>query len=146
MPSPCFQRERQDSRSQVCGPLTYPCPRLQREAYTPENTERLLDEAARLYVNEPRNLKIDVAHNRVTLPNILGHYHEDFENYVRAHNVTITGQPQVDYIRLYANAANRALLDQLKNPKVDHFGYDWGINDVHAPAVAGKFVEKEEMP
>src|SRR6266852_720605 len=122
------------------------CPRLQREAYTPENTERLLDEAARFYVNEPRNLKIDVAHNRVTLPNILGHYHEDFENYVRTHNARATGQPQVDYIGLYANPANRALLDQLKNPKVDHCGYDWGINDVHAPAVAGKFVEKEEMP
>jgi hypothetical protein len=30
----------------------------------------------------------------------------------------------VDYIRLYANAANRALLDQLKNPKVDHSGFD----------------------
>jgi hypothetical protein len=73
------------------------CPRLQREAYTPENTERLLDEAARFYVNEPRNLKIDVAHNRVTLPNILGHYHEDFENYMLAYNAT--GHCQVDYIR-----------------------------------------------
>src|SRR3989442_11338991 len=47
--------------------LTYPCPRLQRESYTPENTERLLDEAARFYVNEPRNLRIDAARNRVTL-------------------------------------------------------------------------------
>jgi len=122
------------------------CPRLQRKAYTPENTERLLDEAARLYVNEPRNLKIDVAHNRVVLPNILGHYHEDFENYVRAHNATITGQPQVDYIRLYANPANRALLDALKNPKVDHFGYDWGINDINAPVATDKFVAKEEKP
>ena len=122
------------------------CPRLQREAYTPENTERLLDEAARLYLNEPRNLKIDVAHNRVTLPKILGHYHEDFENYVRAHKATITGQPQVDYIRPYTNPANRALLDQLRNPKVDHFGYDWGINDVNAAVASGEFVEKEETP
>jgi hypothetical protein len=122
------------------------CPRLQREAYTPENTERLLDEAARLYVNEPRNLKIDVAHNRVTLPKILGHYHEDFENYVRAHKATVTGQPQVDYIRPYTNPANRALLDQLRNPKVDHFGYDWGINDVNAPVASGEFFEKEETP
>ena len=122
------------------------CPRLQREAYTPESTERLLDEAARLYFNEPRNLKIDVAHNRVTLPKILGHYHEDFENYVRAHNATITGQPQVDYVRIYANPADRALLDQLRNPKVDHFGYDWGINDLNAPVASGKFVEKEETP
>jgi hypothetical protein len=122
------------------------CPRLQREAYTPENTEQLLDEAARLYVNEPRNLKIDLAHNRVTLPKILGHYHEDFENYVRAHRATITGQPQVDYISLYTNPANRALLDQLKNPKIDHFGYDWGINDINAPVASGKSVEKEETP
>ncbi len=121
------------------------CPRLQREAYTPENTERLLEEAARFYINEPRNLKIDAANNRVTLPNILGHYHEDFENYVRAHNAGATGHPQVDYIRLYANPSNRALLDALKDPKIDHFGYDWGINDVHAPVAAGKFVEKEEM-
>jgi hypothetical protein len=109
------------------------CPRLQREAYTQENTERLVEEAARFYVNEPRNLKIDVAHNRVTLPNILGHYHEDFENYVRAHNASATGHPEVDYIRLYASSANRAHLDALKNPRVDHFAYDWGINDINAP-------------
>jgi hypothetical protein len=122
------------------------CPRLQREAYTPGNTERLLEEAARFYVNEPRNLKVDVARNRVTLPFILGHYHEDFDNYVRAHNAASTGQPQVDYIRLYANLANRALLDQLKNPSVDHFGYDWGINDVKAPVASGKFSQKAETP
>jgi len=87
-----------------------------------------------------------VAHNRVTLPKILGHYHEDFENYVRAHKATVTGQPQVDYIRPYTNPANRALLDQLRNPKVDHFGYDWGINDVNAPVASGEFFEKEETP
>jgi hypothetical protein len=122
------------------------CPRLQGEAFTSENTERLLDEAARFYVNEPRNLRIDVAHNRVTLPEILGHYHEDFENYVRAHKARVTGQPQVDYVRLYASPANRALLDQLKNPKVEHFGYDWGINDVNAPVVSVKFIGKEATP
>jgi len=146
MPSPCFQRERQDSRSQVCGPLTYPCPRLQREAYTPENTERLLDEAARFYVNEPRNLRIDAARNRVTLPLILKHYHEDFENYVRAKNISATGQPLVDYVRLYANPTNRAALDALQKPSVGHFGYDWGINDVHAPVPTQKPATKEERP
>ncbi|HJY87739.1 MAG TPA: hypothetical protein VKE24_12960 [Candidatus Acidoferrales bacterium] len=52
----------------------------------------------------------------------------------------------MDYVRIYANPADRALLDQLRNPKVDHFGYDWGINDLNAPAASGKFVEKEETP
>ena len=120
------------------------CPRLQREAYTPENTERLLEEATRFYVNEPRNLKIDLARNRVTLPLILGHYHEDFENYVRANHIAGSGQPLVDYIKLYANPANRAALDALKRPSVDHFDYDWGINDVNAPLVTGKRANKED--
>ncbi len=42
-------------------------------------------------------------------------------------------------MRLYANAENRALLHKLKNPRVDHFGYDWGIDDINAPVATGKF-------
>ncbi len=120
------------------------CPRLQREAYTPENTDRLLDEAARFYLNESRNLKIDAARNRVTLPYILGHYREDFESYVRAKGLARSGQPLLDYIRLFANPVNRAALDALTSPRVEHFGYDWGINDVHAPPATGKRVAKED--
>ena len=122
------------------------CPRLQREAYAPETVERLLAEAARFYVNEPRNLKMDAARNRVTLPQILSYYHEDFENYVRAKNLSHSGQPLVDYIRLYANPKNRAALDALKNPRVGFFGYDWGVNDVHSPVATGKLAAKEAYP
>ncbi len=119
------------------------CPRLQREAYTSENTERLLDEAARFYVNEPRNVRIDAAHKRVTLAFIFGHYHGDFEDYARARNNSATGQLVLDYIRIYANPKNRAALDTLKKPTVDHFSYDWGINDVNAPMIAAKYTTKE---
>ena len=82
----------------------------------------------------------------MTLPLILKHYHEDFENYVRAKNISATGQPLVDYVRLYANPANRAALDALQKPSVGHFGYDWGINDVHAPVPTQKPATKEERP
>ncbi len=79
-------------------------------------------------------------------PLILGHFHEDFENHVRTKNLARSGQPVLDYIRLYANSANRDALDALKNPKVEHFDYDWGINDVHAPAATGKHAAKEDSP
>lgn len=113
------------------------CPRLQRQAYTAENVERLLEENARFYVNEPRNLRIDPARNRVTLAHLytFPRYRGDFENHVRAKNISGTGNLLLDYVRLYTNPANRAALDALKNPRVEHFDYDWGINDVHAPAV-----------
>ena len=52
----------------------------------------------------------------------------------------------LDYIRLYANSANRDALDALKNPKVEHFDYDRGINDVHAPVATGKLAAKEDEP
>ena len=52
----------------------------------------------------------------------------------------------LDYIRLYANSANRDALDALKSPKVEHFDYDWGINDVHAPVATGKHAAKEDEP
>ncbi|MEE8257935.1 MAG: DUF547 domain-containing protein, partial [Acidobacteriota bacterium] len=56
------------------------CPRLQRVAYRPENTERLLEEAARFFINEPRNLKIEAAQNRVIVSRIFTWYRKDFEN------------------------------------------------------------------
>ena len=54
------------------------------------------------------------------------------------------GHPVLDYIRLYANSANRAALDALKSPKVERFDYDWGINRVHAPVATGKHAAKED--
>jgi len=114
------------------------CPRLQRQAYTPENTDRLLAEAARFYVNEPRNLRIDPGQNRVTVARIFSFYHQDFEKYVREKNLTGVGQPVLDYLRVYANEEHRRALDALNHPGVQHFDYDWGINDTHSPTVTGK--------
>ena len=114
------------------------CPRLQRQAYTPENTDRLLEEAARFFVNEPRNLRIDPGQNRVTVARIFSFYHEDFETYVKENNLTGIGQPILDYIRVHANEENRRALDGLNQPRLEHFDYDWGINDIHAPIVTGK--------
>jgi hypothetical protein len=122
------------------------CPRLQREAFTPENTERLLEEATRFFINEPRNLKIDAERNRVTVARIFSFYREDFEKYVRAKNISYTGHTVLDYIRLYANEANRRALDVLEKPRVSDFDYDWGINDINAPVATSKSAQSEQHP
>ena len=119
------------------------CPRLQREAFTPENTERLLEEAVRFFVNEPRNLKIDRAQNRVTVARIFTFYTEDFENYARRTGNSRMEHPLLDYIWLYASSENRAAVEALQNPSVDDFAYDWGVNDVNAPRATGKFGTKK---
>ena len=122
------------------------CPRLERQAHTAQNVERLLEANSRFYMNEPRNLKIEAARNRVTIARIFTFYREDFENYVRAKGISGSGQPVLDYIRLYLTDENRRALDALKKPKVDDFEYDWGINDVNAPVATGHSATKEERP
>lgn len=114
------------------------CPRLQREAFTPNNTGRLLEEAARFFVNEPRNLKIDPAANQVTVARIFSFYEKDFENDVRRRGISRLGHPVLDTIGLYADLKNRALLDALKKPSVRYFDYDWGINDVDVGVPRGR--------
>ena len=110
------------------------CPHLARRAYTEENADALLDEAARAYVNDPRNLSIDLPRNRATIPSIFKWFREDFEDYARRNNRPVTGNPPLDFLRQFANDANRRAIDALKNPSMSYFDYDWGINDLHAPA------------
>ena len=114
------------------------CPRLQREAFTEENTERLLEAAARFFINEPRNLQIDRESNRVTVARIFTFFEEDFENYARKAGKSTVGHPLLDYIWIYANEDHRTALRSLHNPTVRDFEYDWGINDVNAPASTGR--------
>ena len=109
------------------------CPKLQREAFTEENTERLLEAAASFFVNESRNLRIDRERNRVTVARIYTFFNEDFEDYAREHGQSPLGHALLDYIWIYANEEHRAALQSLHDPKVDDFAYDWGVNDVNAP-------------
>ena len=46
--------------------------------------------------------------------------------------------PLLDYIWIYASEEHRAALESLDNPGVRDFEYDWGVNDVNAPASTGR--------
>ena len=112
------------------------CPILERQAFTAENVEELLEKNTRAFINDPRNLKIDAAANRVTVARIFTFYDGDFKAFVRARVPGSTGHPTLAYIRIYASDANGRALDALKNPKVNDFEYDWGINAANAAAAS----------
>lgn len=115
----------------VCASLG--CPKLRREAYVPERLEQQLEDSARYFINEPRNLVVDAARRRVTISKIFDWYGSDFEKYVRAKGLSKSGSLILDYMLLYANEANRAAILAVKSPKIGYADYSWEINAVSAP-------------
>ena len=114
----------------VCASLG--CPKLRREAYVPERLEQQLEDGARHFINEARNLAVDSAGQRVTVSKIFDWYGGDFEKYVKARGLSKTASPILDYVLQYANDANQSAILALKSPKVDYADYSWEINAVSA--------------
>jgi len=92
------------------------CPKLQPTAFTAENAERLLGEAARDYVNDPRGVQI--AGDRLIVSSIYVWYREDFG----------PGETAVlDHLRRYASPPLAAELARFRTP--DDYAYDWRLID-----------------
>lgn len=104
----------------VCASLG--CPFLAREAFTPETLNTMLDQGARAFVNDSRNVTIDQAANLVTLSKIFEWYKKDFG--------ATSDADLLPYIRQYANDGTRQALDKLKSPRVKFREYDWSLNDI----------------
>jgi len=92
------------------------CPNLQPTAFTAENTERLLDEAARAYVNSPRGA--DFSGGKLVLSSIYSWYAEDF------------GRGQAELIRHLQRYAESGLSAKLGayTGKIG-YAYDWNLNE-----------------
>lgn len=65
-----------------------------------------------------------------------------FEAYFREKNISVTGQPLVDFVTVYPDEANCRALATLHRRSVSHFDCDWGINDLHAPVATLKSESK----
>jgi hypothetical protein len=92
------------------------CPKLQPVAFTAENAERLLDEAARAYVNDRRGVQI--TDGRLIVSSIYVWYHEDFG----------AGETAIlDHLRRYASPSLAAELSRFRTPYGD--AYDWRLID-----------------
>ena len=126
----------------VCASLS--CPLLPREAFTGPALQEQLERAARLFINQKRNLTMDTTANRVYLSGLynLSDYEKDFLQHLRKRNpdrkVTL-----LDYILPYLTPRNLQALNFLRNPKIEFLRYDWSINDPGSRARAGAVQERE---
>jgi hypothetical protein len=92
------------------------CPRLPREPLRPERLDQTLDELAKAFFAEARNLQVLPARRRVRVSSILKFYREDF----LAKSPTL-----IDYINRYAQHAIP------EDYEVEFIDYDWTVNDQH---------------
>jgi hypothetical protein len=92
------------------------CPSIQPVAFTAENTERLLDEGARAYINDRRGVRIE--NGRLIVSSIYLWYHADFGSGDAA---------LLDHLKRYAAPELRAQLARFRAPDDD--AYDWRLID-----------------
>ena len=93
------------------------CPNLQPEAFTTINQERLLDAAARDYVNHPRG--VTPTPDGLILSSIYEWFADDF---------AVDGGV-VEHLRRYAAPELQARLGDAVAVAVAGYAYDWGLND-----------------
>jgi hypothetical protein len=92
------------------------CPNLARKAYTAANSETLLDQAARAYINHPRGVSVTGA--GLDVSSIYVWFEADFGG---------SDQGVIQHLRQFADPALQAKLKDIKRIDDDH--YDWSLND-----------------
>ncbi len=124
----------------VCASIS--CPFLWREAFVGDKLEEQLEQAARAFVNQKRNLTINAAANEITLGAVYGlrDYEQDFQVVAGPGGTRGT---LLDYVRRYASEDHRKRLDGLKRPRIKFYEYDWSINEVGSRAKAKAPLERE---
>ncbi len=101
----------------VCASLG--CPFLSRDAYLGATLESQLDAAAKRFVNEDRNVAIDLHQKSITLSKIFEWYSGDFGG----------NEGVRRFILSHTADDKRRAVEVLKDPVIRYRDYDWGIND-----------------
>lgn len=92
------------------------CPDLQPEAYTTENTERLLNEGATAYVNHPRGVRLEG--KKLTVSSIYDWFQVDFGG---------SQEGVIEHLLIYAREPLRSELEAFEGRFRDD--YDWSLNE-----------------
>ncbi len=92
------------------------CPNLQADAYTSDNVEKLLDKAAREYVNHSRG--VQVKGKRLVVSSIYEWFASDFGS---------KDQAVIEHLKEYAEPELRSKLEPLS--RISSHEYDWALND-----------------
>jgi hypothetical protein len=93
------------------------CPNLPPKAFSSGNTERMLEDGARAYVNHPRGATVDAG--RLTVSSIYAWFESDFGG---------NEAGVVAHLKKYAEASLRKKLADVDG--VHDHAYDWSLNDV----------------
>ncbi len=92
------------------------CPNLQREAFTAENTDNLLDKAAREYINHPRGVNINGGD--LVVSSIYDWFQEDFGD---------SEAGVIKHLMQYADPKLKRKLQGFEDINDDR--YDWSLNE-----------------
>jgi hypothetical protein len=104
------------------------CSRLPRYAFSAEQLEHQLDHAARQFVTEPRNLRIDHETRTVWMLSIFKWYQSDFTGWYRQ-RLPATPATLANYVALYLPPEKAADLMNSAVYGVRFLEYDWRLND-----------------
>ncbi len=94
----------------ICG--ANGCPSILNKAYVPENLEAQLIEQTKMAINNPNYIKINVAGNKIILPQIFNWFEEDF------------GGKEIEFINKFRNEKFSSNMD------FGFYNYDWSLNKV----------------
>ena len=95
---------------------SYGCPNLREVAFTPDNTEPLLEQAAREYVNHPRAAAF--IGGKLIVSSIYHWFKEDFGDSDRG---------VIEHLKIYADSELAASL--ATTGRLGGHDYDWALND-----------------
>ena len=92
------------------------CPNLPPKAFSAGNTDKLLDDGARAYVNHERGARVDGG--RLTVSSIYVWFQADFGG---------NDAGVIAHLKKYAEAPLKQRLGEVR--RIDEHGYDWTLND-----------------
>ena len=106
------------------------CPALGQGVIPQFKTSDALDQSARRFINDPKNVKYDAAAKRLYLSKIFDWFQDDFLNYLKEKNSNQT--PHIaQYILLYLDGPSREALQKTPPNEihVSYFNYDKSLNE-----------------
>ena len=92
------------------------CPNLSIDAFTAANTEDLLNQGAKAYINHERG--VSVQGRDLVLSSIYDWFESDFGD---------NDEEVIDHLKQYADAELKAKLEKID--EIDDYDYDWDLNE-----------------
>jgi len=108
----------------------YSCPPLWQGAIAQGKTWDVLDQSAKRFINDPRNVKYDLATKKLQLSKIFDWFSGDFTTYLKEKKGI--AQPHIaQYLLMYLDGPTRAALEKtpVNEISISYFSYNKALNE-----------------